>query len=145
MAPAEELLDVEELGPNRFRLRSSPGMVEGLGAEDEFELDENAPLGFRVIRRGGNVVVWFYWPSEEMVRGPAALELQRAVEKIGGRLDGGGATHLVFTVPVRAGFPRIEDAFRRAETATPGATMMFGNVYDPGDGHTPLNWWLSTA
>jgi len=140
-----ESLDVEELGPNHFRLIFSPGMVEGIAAGDEFELDETAPYGFRVLKRSGNVVVWFYWPSEDMLRGPAAIDLQRTVERIGGRLDGGGATHLVFTIPVKAGFPAIEKVFKNAEAITPGTTTMFGNVYDPGDGHTPLNWWLPLA
>ncbi len=136
-----EELQVEDLGTNRFRLVSSPGLVEGLAKGDEFELDEASATGFRVTKRSGLVVVWFFWPSEDLVTGPESAALQRQVEQeLGGRLDGGGHTQLIFSIPVGAGFTAIEALFQEAEARHPGATTMFGNVYGP-DGETPLNWW----
>ena len=35
--PGTELLDVERVGPNRYRLLYSPGVVEGLAKGDEIE------------------------------------------------------------------------------------------------------------
>ena len=48
----EESLPVVELSPGRYRLLASPGFAEGLAADDELELDDAAPLGHRVLRRG---------------------------------------------------------------------------------------------
>jgi hypothetical protein len=140
---AVEALDVEELGPNRYRLLYSPGLVEGLAAGDEFELVTVGPLGYRVLSRAGNVVVWFFFPVEGQNQGPLADSIKQSVEAIGGKLDGGGRTNLVFTIPVGVGFGRIEGVVQRAVKEIPGSTWMYGNVYDPVDGVTPLNWWTS--
>jgi len=51
---------------------------------------------------------------------------------------------MVFTVPVGAGFPKIEAIFNDLVAAHPEMEWLFGNVYDPGDGVTPLNWWVET-
>ena len=37
--PAQEEVLVERLGPDRFRLLRSPGLVSGLAAGDEFSVD----------------------------------------------------------------------------------------------------------
>ena len=58
-----------------------------------------------------------------------------------GRCDGGGNYHLVFTIPVSLGFPLIEQVFGRLNGLYPGSTWLYGNVYDPVDGQTPLGWW----
>jgi hypothetical protein len=54
--PVEESVLVETLGPNRFRLVRSPGLVPGLAAGDEFELAAAEAHGYRLLIRGGNVV-----------------------------------------------------------------------------------------
>jgi hypothetical protein len=36
----------------------------------------------------------------------------------------------------------IEFVFIEFVAAHPGTEWMFGNVYDPRDGVTPLNWWV---
>jgi hypothetical protein len=112
-----------------------------MAAGDEFELRPADPLGYRVLRRAGNLCVWFFFPEPGANRGPEADELRQAVESLGGRLDGGGHTSLVFTIPVSAGFSAVEALFNQAEQVYPGSTWMYGNVYDPVDGRTPLNWW----
>jgi hypothetical protein len=137
---AVEQVPVEELGPNHFRLLHSPGMVEGLAAGDEIEIARDEELGFRVIRRSGKVCAWFYMD----VRERQLLEnhpIRQDVEELGGRLDGGAPGLLVFTFPPPVNLARIEEVLSGWVTKIPGSSWMFGNVYDPRDGKTPLNWW----
>jgi hypothetical protein len=70
-------------------------------------------------------------------RGKSALGIRRevlerggnlAVQVFGGRLDGGG-------------FPAVEAAFDALIAEHARASWFFGNVYDPADDATPLNWW----
>jgi hypothetical protein len=123
---------VEQEGAH-YRLAQSPGLVIGIAAGDLFELNANeAP---RVIERGGNVCVQIFSleaDAVERVLGPQFTTL-------GGRLDGRTTKNLVYTVPVSAGFDAIEALF--AELASP-VEWHYGNVYDPKDGVTPLNWWI---
>ena len=56
----DETLAVTPLSAERYLLLASPGFVEGLAAGDEFELDASVSGGVRVLRRGGNLCVWFY-------------------------------------------------------------------------------------
>ena len=97
---------------------------------------------FEVVRRGGNLAVHVF------ARGlgdHAYSRLEANVEWLGGYLDGGagtpGATVRVFTVPVSAGFAAVEAAFDSFVSQHPEAQWSFGNVYDPADGVSPLNWW----
>jgi hypothetical protein len=68
--------------------------------------------------------------------------MEPKVEAIGGRVDGESHGLLVFTLPASAGFGVIERIFRDAERQYPECRWMYGNVYDPTDGITPLNWWI---
>jgi len=47
----------------------------------------------------------------------------------------------VLTVPLAAGFDAVADAFDRAVRRHAGSAWLYGNVYDPSEGSTPLNWW----
>lgn len=136
-----EKLSVEEVDTNRYRLVYTPGLIEGLAAGDEFELVGDGD-DFRIIRRGGNLGVWFYFPEGIGNKGPEARRLGDEIVAIGGSSHGGGYTSLVFTIPVDVGFERIEKVLDSAQKRIPGASWMFSNVYDPLDGVTPLNWWL---
>ena len=135
-----EKLVVDELGANRFRLVHTAGLIEGLVAGDEFEIVDGG-AGFRILSRGGNVGVWFYFPDEDQNRGFEARRLADEIVAIGGRLDGGGHTSLVFTIPVTVGFEAIEEVLETAQKRISGASWMYSNVYDSVDGMTPLNWW----
>jgi hypothetical protein len=131
----EEVL-VRSLGGRRFELLKSPGIVLGLAAGDVFELNDNDE--FVVVTRGRNLCVQLFFMTE-----PEALaqEATHRLEPLGGRLDGRAVRQLVYTVPVAAGFESIEGALRALVTRFPQVTWYFGNVYDPKDGVTPLNWW----
>ena len=139
----EEMLPVVDLGDGRYRLLSSPGFVEGLAAGDEFELDPDAPLGHRVVRRGGNLCVWFYHSEPLSESSEVTADVRRVAESLGGHLDGGYSRMLVLTIPLAAGFDAVARALDDAVRRHAASSWLYGNVYDPADGATPLNWWRS--
>jgi hypothetical protein len=126
--------------PSTFRLIATPGLVEGTAAEDIVRVEADG--SFDVVRRGGNLAVHVFARG---LADEAYSNLEADVERLGGYLDGGGGTHQttvrVFTVPVAAGFAAVEAAFNAFAKQHPEAHWSFGNVYDPADGVTPLNWW----
>jgi hypothetical protein len=46
-------------------------------------------------------------------------------------------------VPLSEGFSKIEKVFNSTVEKCSGYGWSYGNVYDPTDGVTPLNWWKS--
>jgi len=139
----EESLPVAVVGAGRYRLLASPGFVEGLAAGDEFELSPNASQGYRVLTRGGNLCIWIYFPREVDADSPEAADLSRTVSTLAGRLDGGWSRMLVLTVPLVAGWAAIEASMNAAVERLGASSWLYGNVYDPIDGITPLRWWES--
>jgi hypothetical protein len=137
----EESLPVADAGAGRFRLLASPGFVEGLAAGDELELADDAPLGYHVLRRGGNLCVWLYFARDVAEGSAEAADARRVAESLGGRVDGGYARMVVLTIPLAAGFAAVEGALDAAVARHAGASWSYGNVYDPRDGETPLDWW----
>lgn len=137
-APVYEELLVEDLGNERYRVVRSPGFVLGVAAGDEVELDQSTDPGFRVLKRGGNVNIQFF--QRGGLEEPRGF-LEGQLSPLGGWLDGIEKGTLVFSVPVSAGFPAIEGVMSEAMKRFPDAEWGFGNVYDPKDGVTPLNWW----
>jgi len=117
----------------------SPGLTDGLAAGDEIELTDKELCGFRVVKRSGNLCIWVFLGSEDQLTRAKDGELCRAVEALGGYLDGGTHRSLIFTIPFRAGFAAIEKTFNTLVPKIPGATWSYGNVYDPED--KPLKWW----
>ncbi len=135
--PIKEPVHVEPLGNNQFRLLYSPGFVQGMAAGDVFRL-LNDDGDFEVLSRAGNLAVQLF--HTEPVA-PVQAGLTRRVEQLGGVLDGAIERGLVFTVPLRAGFPAVEALFNQLVKEYPGLEWYYGNVYDRRDGVTPLNWW----
>ncbi len=136
----QETLPAEPIGVGRWRLVASPGLVEGLAAGDEIEIDPMLPTGFRVLRRSGQLCIWFYLPTPPP---PAAdARVIRAAQRLGGYLDGGRAQLRVLTVPVSAGFEAIARELDSAARDLPGSSWLYGNVYEGGDPTRPLNWWV---
>ena len=139
---SENLL-VSRLAENRFRVVRSPGIVQGLAADDEFEVDKNSDQGYRLVRRGGNVCVQFFFPAN---LADCRSRMVPLAEKIGGRLDGGFEVNgnsggMVFTFPISVGFAAIEEFAVSADDLCNNREWYYGNVYDSSDGITPLNWW----
>lgn len=137
----DEDVECVALAADVLRLVHSPGLIEGLAAGDEITLQKAKP-GYKIVRRGGNLCVWFYTDGVEQSREHTAPELVKDVRELGGYPDGGTTASLIFTVPVRAGFANVAKVFDAAVVRHPGSVWLYGNVYDPLDGETPLNWWL---
>ena len=137
----DEVIPVEPLGGARFRVAASPGMVEGLAAGDEIEVDPTELTGYRLLRRGGNLCAWFYFAQPVDPDHPSVDSVSASVESVGGWLDGGQGAMIVFTIPVTAGFAAVARMFDSAVAQHPGSQWLYGNVYDPKDGKTPLDWW----
>ncbi len=128
--PNFESISAEELGPNHYQLLSSPASIPGLAEGDEFALDRHSAAGFKVLKREGNVVVWFFLPGEEFHADAAVAELEADLEDLGGRLDeaADSSLELVATIPLSAGFPAIEAAFDRALEMIPDSAAQYGCV-----------------
>jgi hypothetical protein len=139
----DEVLPAEPLGRGRYRLLASPGLVEGVAAGDELELAPADPTGYRVLRRGGRLCIWVYVP--EPPPEPTEARLRRAAAMLGGYLDGGNTGLRILTVPVSAGFERVEAELIAVVTDLRGSTWAYGNVYDPQNEDRPLGWWEAPA
>jgi hypothetical protein len=124
----EEVLPVEELGPNRYRLLSAPLWVPGLAAEEVFELSEADPRGYRVLESGGNLCIWFRMPAEVAERHELVVDaLDGGLEWIGGRLDGRAGWAFSFTLSAGVDRPIYAKAFDGAVARVPGSRWMIGN------------------
>jgi hypothetical protein len=135
-----EVLEVEAVAKDQYRLLHSPAYVEGIASGDVIELDDSLRLGFRLISRAGNlaVVVVFGKPEDKSAQ---AIRLETSIQAIGGVVDGGPARALVLTVPVSSGFQAVESVLTTFVQQVPGASWWYGNVYEAGDPSRPLNWW----
>jgi Domain of unknown function (DUF4265) len=136
-SPVMEEVLVEPLEGGRYRLLRSPGLVLGLAAGDVLEV--GAGGAFEVLSRAGNLCIQVYVPREgiEEIESAARHEM----ESLDGRLDGKASGQLVFTVHVSAGFVPVEEALRRLTSRFHDVEWYYGNVYEPHDGVTPMNWW----
>lgn len=134
--PAYEEIIVEQRGDSTYELLASPGLVLGLAAGDTIRI--TSADDFEIVARGGNVCVQLFRNAGVDNVEPVASE---AVQKVRGRLDGKTPRELVYTIPVSVGFPAIENSMRQVIDQFPDAEWFYGNVYDPADGVTPLNWW----
>lgn len=134
-AVKEEVL-VEPLGPNQYKVLCSPGLVQGIAADDV--INAVGEHGFEIVQRGGNLCVQVFARKD---LDSVEIELAKGFEPLGGRLDGKAAKQVVFTVPATAGFPAIEKVLRACVDKFEGTEWYYGNVYDTRDGVTPLNWW----
>lgn len=131
--PAQALPD------GTFLILFSPGLVQGVAAGDVIRLSTREPGGFDVVRRGGNLSLQLFDPTQ--IR-PVVEWLLPRLKPLSGRLDGSVQRGAVFTLPVAVGFRAIEELMAEAVKSFPNLEWYYGNVYDP-DGHTPLNWWIT--
>lgn len=133
--PMVERLPVKVLPDNTVQLVRSPAFVKGLASGDVIKADPDK-REFEIITHSGNLSVRVF------TRGDAsqlADKLNGPVAKLGGDLDFETPRMLIYSIHVSCGFSAIEEVFNPVsgeETA-----WQYGNVYDPSDGVTPLNWW----
>ena len=131
-------VEVEESSDGTFCVLHSPGFVEGIAAGDTIKVSDWERGLFEVVKRGGNVAI--KWSTPEKIED----YLQDAIsilEEIDARFDGAIDHAAVWTVPVEAGFPTIEERMAQVSGLCDGSTWWYGNVYDEND--SPLNWWLT--
>lgn len=137
--PVLEKVEAYALSENGvFELIHSPLFIRNLAAGDIFRVSDQQPGKFKVLRRSGNLSVRVFRKQgiDEL-----ATELTPEVEKLGGTLDRSAEMALVYSLHVNIGFSAIETLMDRFMGQYPGMVWYFGNVYDPADGVTPLNWW----
>lgn len=135
--PVREEVRVRPLGGRTFQVAQSPGLVLGIAAGDVIELDMLDQSRFRLVKRGGNICVQIFCPVSDETEQRFAAEMAR----LGGWLDGRSPRQLVFTIPATGDFRPLEIMLNSLTAGNPGCEWYYGNVYDPLDGTTPLNWW----
>ncbi len=121
-----------------FRLLKSPAFVRGLAAGDRIRYPVNNPSGYALVKRSGNLSIRVL--RKEAIE-EVALFLTPELELLDGTLDLQSQRLLVYSIHVSIGFQEIEVLLDRATGQFPGVVWYYGNVYDPADGVTPLNWW----
>lgn len=135
-SPFHEELLVEPGPDGAFVLLRSPAFAQGLAAGDSFMIDDQKrPV---LLSRGGNVAIQVFDPAGvQWVR----RFIESAMNDIGGTVDGEAKQVIVLSAPVEVGFDTIEAILQRLAAKSPSLKWYFGNVYDPSDGVTQLNWW----
>ncbi|MCV6614037.1 MAG: DUF4265 domain-containing protein [Cellvibrionaceae bacterium] len=134
--PVLERIPVRTLEDDSCQLVKSPAFIKGIASGDVIKVD--APNNaFELVERSGNLCIRIYSRS-----GTEALaeNLVPELEKLGAELDTENPRMLVLSIHVSCGFSAIE-ALLKQHVQGPDAMWLYGNVYDPADGQTPLNWW----
>ena len=133
--PVAERLQVIIHEDNSCQLVKSPAFVKGIASGDVIKL-ESGGEEFTILQRSGNLSIRVFCrdDSSELVD-----ELTPPLEKLGAELDIETPRMLVYSIHVSCGFQSIENILNAV--ASDDVAWMYGNVYDPSDGVTPLNWW----
>lgn len=135
-SPVVERLQVKE-SDDGLVLTRSPAFIKGVAKGDLIAFNEE-DHSFELKQRAGNVCV------RVMGRhGIAELseDLTPEIEKAGGELDVETDRMLVYSIHVSCGFQKIEKILNDYIDEDEEQLWLYGNVYDPKDGVTPLNWW----
>lgn len=135
--PTVEKLPVRELENGTFELVRSPAFIKSLASGDVIKFLPQSNQ-FEIVQHSGNLSVRVFSRGDI---GPLAETLNSGLEKLGGELDLDTPRMLVYSIHVSCGFSTIEEILNRAVAQHPESQWMYGNVYDPQDGQTPLNWW----
>jgi DNA-binding MarR family transcriptional regulator len=138
----KEEIGVLSLGNGIYAVVVPPLFTFGLAVGDEFRIDPDTGRP-EVTRHAGNVLVWLFPDAASSTqRGTVTAD----VGALGGTFEGAAndGRILVFTIPVKVGFPAIEAVFKTYVAGDPGARWLYGNVY-ADDGVTLLNWWEEAA
>ncbi|MEX0965344.1 MAG: DUF4265 domain-containing protein [Pseudohongiellaceae bacterium] len=139
--PVFESLEVElvEDSEDEVRLLRSPLLTRNLAAGDKLKVINVATAQYELLRRSGNVSIRVFRLHQLDV---LAENLTAKIEKLGGALDGETDRALVYSIHFSIGFQTIEELLSEACKDYPDTVWYYGNVYDPEDGTTPLEWWL---
>ncbi len=135
--PIVERLSVRVLPDDSCQLAKSPAFLQGIASGDVIKLDKDSK-SFEIVQRSGNLAIRVYARANMEALADA---LGSELEKLGGELDIETPRMLVFSIHVSCGFEQIEALLNRFIDGETSA-WRYGNVYDPNDGKTPLNWWV---
>ncbi|ODS24032.1 phosphotyrosine protein phosphatase [Candidatus Endobugula sertula] len=133
-----ERLSVRQNEDNSVQLVKSPAFIRGLASGgDKIQLVPDTKE-FIIKQHSGNLCIRVY-----AKQGLEAIneQLTPEFEKLGGELDTETPRFLVYSIHVSCGFKTIELLLNRHVGNNHQAMWAYGNVYDPVDGVTPLNWW----
>ncbi|MEX1032872.1 MAG: DUF4265 domain-containing protein [Cellvibrionaceae bacterium] len=136
--PVVERLQVKVTPADNCQLVRSPAFVRGLASGDIIKLQSDRQH-FEIVQHSGNLAVCVYSRDDTVALSEA---LTPELEKLGGQLDLETDRMLVYSIHVSLGFKTIEDLLNKHVGASSQSIWQYGNVYDPVDGQTPLNWWL---
>ena len=125
---------------DHYELKRTPLLVRGLAKGDIICVNQQKTDKFIVVKHSGNLAVRVFRKRDiELLES----NLTPLVEMHDGALDIKTDRALSYTIHVNLGFSEIESLFDNAMAAYPDSVWYYGNVYDPADGVTPLNWWDS--
>ena len=123
---------------NCYELIHSPLFVRNLAAGDVFRMEKGRTGRFTVLKRSGKLAIRII--SKASIEA-LMEELKPKVEKLEGSLDISTERALAFSIHVNIGFSTIEALFDEVMGRYPDTVWFYGNIYDPRDGVTPLDWW----
>jgi hypothetical protein len=135
--PIVEKMHVRELENGHLQLVKSPAFIKGLASGDVIRCDV-PNQEFEIVQRSGNLNVRIFSRDEIT---PLADAITPELEKLGGDLDIETPRMLVYSIHVSCGFSVVEGLLNQYIGKDGRSAWMYGNVYDPNDGQTPLNWW----
>ncbi|GJM12722.1 MAG: hypothetical protein DHS20C12_11250 [Pseudohongiella sp.] len=138
--PVFESLEVElvEDTEDEVRLVRSPLLTRNLAAGDKLKVISPSSAEYELLRRSGNLSIRVFRVHQLDV---LAESLTAKFEKLGGSLDKQTDRALVYSIHFSIGFQVIEEVLSSACKDYPDTVWYYGNVYDPEDGSTPLEWW----
>jgi len=132
-----EQIRVQLTDKKTYRLVQSPAFVPGLASGDEISFDAK-DNSFELLTHSGNLAIRVF---AKMHIDTIKDDLCAQLEKLGGELDFANDRMLIFSIHVSCGFTEIEKILNRRVGEHTQSAWFYGNVYDPKDGVTPLNWW----
>ena len=135
--PAVQRISVKVLDDDSCELVRSPAFVKGIASGDLVKLNKE-DQSFELIKRAGNLAIRVF--ARQDIR-QLADDLTAQLEKLGAELDLETDRLLVYTIHVSCGFSAIENILDDLVGEETDSAWFYGNVYDPNDGVTPLNWW----
>ena len=125
---------------DHFEVKKSPLFIRNLARGDIIYIDKQAPGQYKLLQRSGNLAVRIFRKTDLNV---LEMTLTPEIEKLDGKLEIKTDRALSYSLHVNLGFSAIEALFDNAMASFPDSVWYYGNVYDPRDGTTPLNWWDS--
>ena len=118
-------------------LARSPAFIKGVAKGDLIAFNEE-DHSFELKKRAGNICVKVMGHD---VISELNQDLTPVIEKLGGELDVETERMLVYSIHVICAFQKIENILNDYIDEDEEQIWLYGNIYDPKDGVTPLNWW----